>query len=89
MLYSIVVECFTIQLYTLIYHESPQIKYQSMSTLCVNYEYTDFQPNVIFVSEGATGVEPMTYQTAADCSTIDVYTHVSLNIEYLILETTK
>ena len=43
----------------------------------------------MFFSEGATGVEPVTYRTAADCSTTELYTHVSLNIEYVIQETIK
>ena len=29
-------------------------------------------------NKGATGVEPVTYRTAADCSTTELYTHVSL-----------
>ena len=45
----------------------------------------------MFFSEGSTGVEPVTYQIATDCSntTTELYTHVSLNIEYGILETRK
>ena len=37
----------------------------------------------------ATGLQLVTYRTRADCYTTEQYTHVSLNIEYLILETTK
>ena len=40
--------------------------------------YTDFWRNLIFFSKGATGVEPVTYRTAADFSTTNLYTHVSL-----------
>ena len=43
----------------------------------------------MFFNEGATGVELLTYQTAADCSYIELYSHVSLNIVYVLLENTK
>ena len=43
----------------------------------------------MFFSEGATGIELLTYRTAPDCSYIELYTHVSLNIEYVILVTIK
>ena len=43
----------------------------------------------MFLSEGGTEFEPVTYRTTVDCSTTELYTHVSLNIEYVILETTK
>ena len=43
----------------------------------------------MFFTEGATGVEPVTFWTTTDCSTTKFYTHVSLNIEYVILETIK
>ena len=47
---------------------------------------------LMLFSEGATGDEPMTYRIAAYCSTTELYklyNHVPLNIEYVILETTK
>ena len=42
----------------------------------VNNEHTFFWRNLIFFIKGATEVEPVTYQTATDCSTTELYTHV-------------
>ena len=38
--------------------------------------------NIIYFGEGATKVELVTYKNVADCYSSELYTHLSLIIEY-------
>ena len=86
--YRTIADYSTTELYTLVSAHLDQLMDKASSqTICRSAHLDQFICNkakarssrqLDFLNQGTTGVKPMTYGTAADCSTTKLYTHVTL-----------